>query len=155
MDGSSGLFCSPAGHCHPKIVEAVHEQMKLNTYTAPFGLGHEGSFALAREVVGVDAGADQPRVLHEFGVSESIDTALKIAMAYNNARGQGHRRRFVSRERAYHGVNMGGVSLSGMVNNRQRVPGRDAGCRGDAPHLDRSRTCSARGNPRTGQGVGR
>ena len=50
IDGSSGLFCSPAGHCHPKIIEAVHEQMKLNTYTAPFGLGHPASFLLADKV---------------------------------------------------------------------------------------------------------
>ena len=121
LDGSSGLFCSPAGHCHPKIVEAVHEQMKRNTYTAPFGLGHEGSFALAREVAAL---TPEP-INHVFFTnsgSESIDTALKIAMAYNNARGQGHRRRFVSRERAYHGVNIGGVSLSGMVNNRRAFP---------------------------------
>ena len=121
IDGSSGLFCSPAGHCHPKIVEAVHEQMKRNTYTAPFGLGHEGSFALAREVAAL---TPEP-INHVFFTnsgSESIDTALKIAMAYNNARGQGHRRRFVSRERAYHGVNIGGVSLSGMVNNRRAFP---------------------------------
>ena len=121
IDGSSGLFCSPAGHCHPKIVEAVHEQMKLNTYTAPFGLGHEGSFALAREVAAL---TPEP-INHVFFTnsgSESIDTALKIVMAYNQARGQAHRHRFVSRERAYHGVNMGGVSLSGMVRNRQAFP---------------------------------
>ena len=50
LDGSSGLFCSPAGHCHPKIIEAVHQQMQVNTYTAPFGLAHDGGFALASEI---------------------------------------------------------------------------------------------------------
>lgn len=121
IDGSSGLFCSPAGHCHPKIAEAVSEQMTKNTYVSPFGLGHEGSFQLAREV----AALTPEEINHVFFTnsgSESIDTALKIVMAYNNARGQAHRHRFVSRERAYHGVNIGGVSLSGMVNNRRAFP---------------------------------
>ncbi|MEM9813034.1 MAG: aminotransferase class III-fold pyridoxal phosphate-dependent enzyme [Pseudomonadota bacterium] len=121
LDGSSGLFCSPAGHCHPKIVEAVHAQMKINTYTAPFCLSHDGTFALAAEVAKLT-----PEPLnHVFFVnsgSEAIDTALKIAMAYNNARGEAHRSRFVSRERAYHGVNIGGISLSGMVKNRETFP---------------------------------
>ncbi len=121
IDGSSGLFCSPAGHCHPKIIEAVHAQMKRNTYVSPFGLAHEGGFALAREV----AALTPEEINHVFFVnsgSEAIDTALKIVMAYNAARGQAHRHRFVSRERAYHGVNIGGVSLSGMVNNRRAFP---------------------------------
>ncbi len=121
LDGASGLFCSPAGHCHPKIIEAVHDQMSRNTYTAPFSLGHDGSFALAAEV----AKLTPEGINHVFFVnsgSEAIDTALKIVMAYNNARGQAHRGRFVSRERAYHGVNIGGVSLSGMVKNRETFP---------------------------------
>ncbi len=116
IDGSSGLFCSPAGHCHPKIVEAVHEQMQRCTYVAPFQLGHPGSFALAERVARL---TPEP-VNHVFFVnsgSEAVDTALKIAMAYHHAKGK-PRQRFVSRERAYHGVNIGGVSLSGMVRNR-------------------------------------
>ena len=120
IDGSSGLFCSPAGHCHPKIVEAVHEQLKINTYTAPFSLGHPASFALADQV----AQLTPEEMNHVFFVnsgSEAIDTALKMVMSYHSARGE-NRHRFVSRERAYHGVNMGGVSLSGMVNNRRTFP---------------------------------
>ena len=120
VDGSSGLFCSPAGHCHPKIIEAVHEQLKINTYTAPFGLGHPASFALADQV----AQLTPEGMNHVFFVnsgSEAIDTALKMVMSYHSARGE-NRHRFVSRERAYHGVNMGGVSLSGMVNNRRTFP---------------------------------
>ncbi|MFQ5624348.1 MAG: aminotransferase class III-fold pyridoxal phosphate-dependent enzyme [Paracoccaceae bacterium] len=120
IDGSSGLFCSPAGHCHPKIVEAVNAQMKKNTYTAPFGLGQPLSFALADQIAKLTPdGTD-----HVFFVnsgSEAVDTALKIVMAYHAAQGQ-NRPRFVSRERAYHGVNIGGVSLSGMVNNRRTFP---------------------------------
>lgn len=121
IDGSSGLFCCPAGHCHPKIVEAVHEQMRRNTYVSPFGMAHEGGFALAAEIAAL---TPEP-INHVFFVnsgSEAIDTALKIVMAYNAARGQAQRHRFVSRERAYHGVNIGGVSLSGMVRNRHAFP---------------------------------
>jgi beta-alanine--pyruvate transaminase len=120
IDGSSGLFCSPAGHCHPKIIEAVHEQMKINTYTAPFGLGHQASFDLADKV----AELTPTEMNHVFFVnsgSEAIDTALKIIMAYFSAKGE-NRHKFVSRERAYHGVNIGGVSLAGMVNNRRTFP---------------------------------
>ncbi len=120
IDGSSGLFCSPAGHCHPKIIEAVHEQLKVNTYTAPFGLGHPASFELADQV----AKLTPEQMNHIFFVnsgSEAIDTALKIVMAYHSAKSD-NRHRFVSRERAYHGVNIGGVSLSGMVNNRRTFP---------------------------------
>jgi len=121
IDGSSGLFCSPAGHCHPKIIEAVHAQMKDNTYTAPFGLAHDGSFALAREVSKLTPeGID--RIFFVNSGSEAIDTAIKIVMAYNHARGQHQRIRMVSRERAYHGVNLGGTSLSGMVRNRAQFP---------------------------------
>ena len=116
IDGSSGLFCSPAGHCHPKIIEAVHAQMQRSTYVAPFQLGHPGSFALAERV----ARLTPDPLNHVFFVnsgSEAVDTAMKIAMAWHQARGK-PRSRFVSRERAYHGVNIGGVSLAGMVRNR-------------------------------------
>ncbi len=117
IDGSSGLFCSPAGHSHPKIIEAVHQAMQEMTYVAPFGTAHPLAFALAERV---------SRLLpesfnHVFFVnsgSEAIDTALKMVMAYHSAMGN-DRSRFVSRERAYHGVNIGGVSLSGLVNNRK------------------------------------
>jgi len=117
IDGSSGLFCSPAGHCHPKIIESVHQVMQEMTYVAPFGSAHPLSFALAEQV---------SRLLpeefnHVFFVnsgSEAIDTALKMVMAYHSALGQ-NRSRFISRERAYHGVNIGGVSLAGLVNNRK------------------------------------
>ena len=121
IDGSSALFCSPAGHARPEIAEAVYEQLKQNSYTPPFQMGHPGSFELARMV----AGLLPEEMNHVFFVnsgSEAIDTALKMVMAYHRARGQAQRLRFVSRERAYHGVNMGGVSLSGMVKNRETFP---------------------------------
>ena len=118
LDGSSGLFCVPLGHGRPEIADAVHQQLLTNDYTPPFQLGHPGSFELASKIARI---TPEP-INHVFFVnsgSESIDTALKIAMAYHRANGEGHRNRFVSRERAYHGVNIGGVSLAGMVKNRE------------------------------------
>ena len=121
IDGSSALFCSPAGHRRPEIADAVHKQLMTNSYTPHFQIGHPGSFELARRVAAL---LPDP-INHVFFTnsgSESIDTALKMAMAYHRARGQSQRLRFVSRERAYHGVNMGGVSISGMVKNRETFP---------------------------------
>ncbi|MEM9107800.1 MAG: aminotransferase class III-fold pyridoxal phosphate-dependent enzyme [Pseudomonadota bacterium] len=121
IDGSSALFCSPAGHARPEIAEAVYKQLQTNSYTAPFQLGHPGSFELARKVAAL-LPDDMNHVFFVNSGSESIDTALKMVMAYHRANGQSQRLRFVSRERAYHGVNMGGVSLSGMVKNRETFP---------------------------------
>jgi beta-alanine--pyruvate transaminase len=125
IDGSSGLFCSPAGHCHPKIAEAVSKQMMEYTYVMPFQAGHPGAFTLAEKISRM-LPEKMNHVFFTNSGSESVDTAMKIVMAYWNARGES-RPRFVSRERAYHGVNIGGVSLSGMVKNRDifhaTVPG--------------------------------
>ncbi len=118
IDGSSGLFCCPAGHGRREIADAVHAQMLENDYTPHFQLGHPGSFELAERVARI---LPEPmnHVFFTNSGSESVDTAMKIALAYHRARGDGQRTRFVSRERAYHGVNMGGVSLAGMVKNRE------------------------------------
>jgi beta-alanine--pyruvate transaminase len=118
LDGSSGLFCCAAGHSRPEIAEAVHRQLLELAYAPPFQVGHPGSFEFARRVAELTP-AGLEHVFFVNSGSESIDTALKIAYAYHYARGEGQRIRFVSRERAYHGVNMGGVSLSGMTKNRQ------------------------------------
>jgi len=121
IDGSSGLFNVAAGHGRQEIADAVYAQMLQNDYTAPFQLGQPTSFALAAKLANI---LPEPfnHVFFTNSGSESIDTALKIAMAYHRARGDGQRIRFVSRERAYHGVNMGGVSLAGMVKNRETFP---------------------------------
>ncbi len=122
IDGSSGLFCVPAGHGRKEIADAVHQALMTNDYVAPFGLGHPASFALAQRVANIcPEGIDH--VFFTNSGSESIDTALKICMAYHRAKGDGQRTRFVSRERAYHGVNIGGVSISGMVKNRETFSG--------------------------------
>jgi len=121
IDGSSALFCSPAGHARPEIAEAVYKQLQTNSYTPHFQLGHPGSFELARKVAAL-LPEHMNYVFFTNSGSESIDTALKMVMAYHRARGESQRLRFVSRERAYHGVNMGGVSLAGMVKNRETFP---------------------------------
>ncbi len=126
LDGSSGLFCCAAGHSRPEIAEAVYAQLQQAAYVPPFQLSQPLSFELARRVAQLTPnGLD-----HIFFVnsgSEAVDTAMKMAYAYHYARGEGQRQRFVSRERAYHGVNLGGISLSGMIKNRQAfgpgVPG--------------------------------
>lgn len=118
IDGSSGLFCCPAGHGRREIADAVHAQMLENDYAPHFQLGHPGSFDLAERIARI---LPEPmnHVFFTNSGSESVDTAIKIALAYHRARGEGQRTRLVSRERAYHGVNMGGTSLAGMVKNRE------------------------------------
>lgn len=118
LDASSGLFCVAAGHGRAEIAEAVHRQLLDLDYCPPFQLGHPAQFELARRVAALTPeGLD--RVFFGNSGSEAIDTAIKIALAYHHARGDATRTRMVSRERAYHGVNMGGTSLSGMVRNRE------------------------------------
>lgn len=118
IDASSGLFCCAAGHGRPEIAEAVAKQLRELDYAPPFQLAHPASFELARRLAAMTP-ADLNYVFFTNSGSESVDTAIKIALAYHRARGEGQRVRFVSRERAYHGVNIGGVSLSGMRPNRE------------------------------------
>ncbi len=121
LDGSSSLFNVACGHGRTEISEAVFQQLCLNDYTPHFQMGHPGSFELARMVTRLTP-EEINHVFFANSGSEAIDTALKIVMAYNNARGDCGRIRMVSRERAYHGVNIGGVSLSGLVKNRDVFP---------------------------------
>ena len=118
IDGSSGLFCCPLGHGRREIADAVHAQLLQMDYAPPFQAGHRLGFELASRIARIlPAGLD--RVFFAGSGSEAIDTAVKIALAYHRAKGEAGRTRFVSRERAYHGVNIAGTSLSGMVKNRQ------------------------------------
>jgi beta-alanine--pyruvate transaminase len=119
IDASSGLFCVAAGHCRKEISDAVSKQLRELDFCAPFLRGHPKQFELATRVAELTPG-DLNRIFFVNSGSEAIDTAMKVALAYHQARGQGGRTMFVSRERAYHGVNFGGVSLSGLVNNRRR-----------------------------------
>ena len=118
IDGSSGLFCCAAGHGRREIADAVAEQIMELDYGPPFQGGHPAQFELARRIAALTPeGID--KVFFTNSGSESVDTAIKISLAYHRARGDGQRMRMVSRERAYHGVNIGGTSLSGLVKNRE------------------------------------
>lgn len=118
LDGSSGLFCVPLGHGRREIADAVHSQLLELDYTPTFTRAHPKAFELATRVASfTPPGLD--RIFFANSGSESVDTAMKIALAYHRARGEGQRTTFVSRERAYHGVNMGGVALSGILKNRE------------------------------------
>jgi beta-alanine--pyruvate transaminase len=119
IDASSGLFCVAAGHCRKEISEAVHRQLGELDFVAPFLRGHPKSFELASRIAELTPG-DLNRIFFVNSGSEAVDTAMKAALAYHQARGQSGRTMFVSRERAYHGVNFGGVALSGIVNNRRK-----------------------------------
>jgi beta-alanine--pyruvate transaminase len=118
IDASSGLFCVAAGHCRREIAEAVYRQLQTLDFTAPFLRAHPKAFELAQRVSEYTP-AGMNRIFFTNSGSEAVDTAMKTALMYHRARGQAQRQLFISRERAYHGVNMGGVALSGMVNNRR------------------------------------
>ena len=119
IDASSGLFCCAAGHARKEIADAVSAQLRELDFVAPFTRGHPKQFELATRLAELTPG-DLNRIFFVSSGSEAVDTAMKIALAYHQARGQAGRTMFISRERAYHGVNFGGVSLSGMVNNRRK-----------------------------------
>jgi len=118
MDGSSGLWCCALGHNHPKIVEAIREQAGKLDYASPFMFGHPPAFELANMLADVMPG-NLSNIFFTNSGSESVDTALKIAIAYHRLRGEGTRTRLIGRVNGYHGVGFGGTSVGGMVNNRK------------------------------------
>ncbi|WP_417249008.1 aspartate aminotransferase family protein [Celeribacter sp.] len=118
LDGTAGLWCCNAGHNRPKIIEAIQSQAAELDYAPAFQMGHPKAFELATKLVDM---APEP-FSHAFFTnsgSESVETALKIALAYHRVRGEGTRTRLIGRERGYHGVNFGGISVGGIVNNRK------------------------------------
>jgi len=118
LDGTSGLWCVNAGHCRPKIVEAIQKQAAAMDYSPAFQMGHPGAFRVAERVAKLAPG-DLNRVFYTNSGSEAVDTALKIALAYHRARGDGQRNVLVGRERGYHGAGFGGISVGGMPANRR------------------------------------
>ncbi len=118
LDACSGLFCCALGHGRREILDALTEQYRRLDFAPPFRYSHPGGFELARVLAEITPG-DLDRVFFVNSGSEAVDTALKLALLYHRVRGESQRQRFVSRERSYHGVNFGGVSLSGMVKNRE------------------------------------
>ena len=146
LDAVAGLWCVNAGHCRPKIVEAVRRQVAEMDFAPTFQMGHPIAFEFAERLARI-APPGFSRVFFTNSGSESADTALKIALAYHRARGEGHRLRLIGRERGYHGVNFGGMSVGGMTPNRKSfgvgLPGVD--------HLrhthDLQRNAFSRGQP--------
>src|SRR5262245_18687061 len=119
LDGIAGLWCVPAGHCHPRIVAAVQEQVSELDFAPTFQMAHPKAFEAAERVAKfAPPGLD--RVFFTNSGSEAVDTALKIAVAYQSVRGQSQRTRLIGRERGYHGVNFGGISVGGIPTNRER-----------------------------------
>lgn len=128
LDGTAGLWCVNAGHCRPAIVEAIQQQVAQLDYAPAFQMGHPKAFELAEQLIQLTP----PGLDHVFFAnsgSEAVDTALKIAIAYHRIRGQGSRQRLIGRERGYHGVGFGGISVGGISSNRKYfgslVPGVD------------------------------
>ena len=118
LDGTAGLWCVNAGHCRDQITAAIREQAGVMDYAPAFQMGHPLEFELAQQLSRM-LPADIDHVFFGNSGSEAVDTALKIALAYHNVRGEGARTRLIGRERGYHGVGFGGISVGGMVNNRK------------------------------------
>lgn len=118
LDATSGLWCVNAGHNRPRIVEAIRRQAGEMDYAPSFNMGHPAAFAFASRIAQITPqGLD--RIFFTNSGSESVDTALKIALAYHRARGKGTKTRLIGRERAYHGVGFGGISVGGIPTNRK------------------------------------
>lgn len=118
IDGFSGLWCCHLGHSHPKIVEAIREQAGQLDYSPAFNFAHPGAFELA-DIVAAQYPGDLDHVFFTNSGSESVDTALKMAIAYHRMRGEAARTRLIGRVMGYHGTGFGGISVGGMVNNRK------------------------------------
>jgi len=148
IDGASGLWCVNAGHGRVEIAEAVGRQLIELDYAPSFNMGHPLAFDFATELAKL-APAGLDRIFFTNSGSESVDTALKIALAYHRAKGEGQRTRLIGREKGYHGVGFGGISVGGLVNNRRMfltLPGSE--------HLmhthDLSKNAFSRGQPKHG-----
>ncbi|MDE2299788.1 MAG: aspartate aminotransferase family protein [Burkholderiales bacterium] len=149
LDAVAGLWCVNAGHARPKIVQAIAEQAAEMDFAPPFNMGHPKAFELAERLVEITP-TGLNKVFFANSGSEAVETALKMAIGYHRARGEGARTRLIGRERGYHGVNFGGISVGGIVGNRKSfgplLPGAD--------HLrhthDLTRNAYSRGTPEHG-----
>jgi beta-alanine--pyruvate transaminase len=139
LDGTAGLWCVNAGHSRPRIVEAIQRQAVEMDYAPSFNMGHPLAFAFAERLAAITP-FDLDRIFLTNSGSEAVDTALKIALAYQRVRGKGAKTRLIGRERGYHGVGFGGVSVGGIVKNRMHfgplLPGVDHLPHTHAPQLN-------------------
>ena len=124
LDGSSGLWCVNAGHGQERITDAIVKQVSKLDYAPSFGMASRAAFELAEKIIGMfDPSRGFRQVFFTQCGSTAIDTAMKMALGYHRARGEAQRTRFISRDKAYHGVNFGGVSVSGLNPNRKAFSG--------------------------------
>jgi beta-alanine--pyruvate transaminase len=149
LDAIAGLWCVNVGHCHPKIVEAIRRQAGKLDYSSSFGIGHPMVFHYTNRLMEIAPEGFDHVFLAGSG-SEAVDTALKMALAYHRARGEGHRQRLIGRQRSYHGMGFGGLSVSGIGWQRAQfgvmLPGTS-----HLPHTyDLARNAFSRGQPRHG-----
>ena len=149
LDGISGLWCVNAGHARPKIVQAIAAQAAEMDFCPPFNMAHPKSFELAERLVKITP-AGLNKVFFTNSGSEAVDTALKMAIAYHRARGEGTRTRLIGRERGYHGVNFGGISVGGMVGNRKTFGPMLGGVDHIRHTHDLARNAFTRGQPEHG-----
>ena len=149
LDGIAGLWCTNAGHCHPKIVAAVQNQAAELDYATAFNMSRPKAFELAEKVSSLTPkGLD--RIFYGNSGSEAVETAMKVALAYHASKGDGQKTKFVGREKGYHGVNFGGVSVGGLTPNRKSfgplLPGID-----HMPHTwDTEHMAFSKGQPEWG-----
>ena len=148
LDGTAGLWTVNAGHGRKEIVDAVTRQMSQLDYAPSFQMGHPIAFEFAEKLASI-APKNMGHVFFTNSGSESVETALKIALAYHQAKGEGRRTRLIGRERAYHGVNFGGISVGGLINNRRvfapLLPGVD-----HLPHTHLPENAFSKGQPEHG-----
>ena len=146
LDGAAGLWCVNAGHCRPRIVEAIQRQAAQMDFSPAFQMGHPLAFEAAQRLSAMlPDGLDH--VFYVNSGSEAVDTALKIALAYHRMRGEGARTRLIGRERGYHGVGFGGISVGGIGPNRRHF-GTMLGGVDHMPHThDLARNAHSRGQP--------
>ncbi|MDX1541302.1 MAG: aminotransferase class III-fold pyridoxal phosphate-dependent enzyme, partial [Geminicoccaceae bacterium] len=150
LDSSAGLWCANLGHCHPKVVEAVQKAVATLDFAPTFQFGHTPVFELASRVAH-EMPPGLNRVFFCNSGSEAADTSLKIALAYHRVRGEGQRTRLIGRERAYHGVGFGGMSVGGMVANRRTFGPMLGGVDHIRHTLDIERNAFSRGLPEHGK----
>ena len=149
LDAAAGLWCCNAGHNRDPIVAAIQAQAAELDFAPAFQFGHPKAFTLASRIAQLAPG-DLDHVFFTNSGSEAVDTALKIALAYWNVSGQGQRTRLIGRERGYHGVGFGGISVGGIVNNRKFFGSLLAGV-DHLPHTyNRAEQAYTRGEPAWG-----
>jgi beta-alanine--pyruvate transaminase len=150
FDALSGLWCVNLGHGHPRIAAALQRQFATLDYSPAFQMGYPETFRLAGRIAAL-APAGLDRVFFANSGSEAVDTALKIALGFHRVRGEASRTRLIGRERGYHGVGFGGISVGGMVANRKMFPSAQLVGVDHLPHtLDYRRMAFSRGQPQWG-----